>query len=71
MARPASDALYADPVSITSTTPRATTGPATAPRIGVLAVQGDVREHLAALTSLGAEAVLVGVRPRSRESMVS
>src|SRR6476619_142022 len=62
VARPAAYALYADPVSITSTTPRATgatTGPATAPRIGVLAVQGDVREHLAALTALGAEAVLV------------
>ena len=29
------------------------------PRIGVLAVQGDVREHLAALTELGAEAVTV------------
>ncbi|GGM83956.1 pyridoxal 5'-phosphate synthase subunit PdxT [Terrabacter tumescens] len=29
------------------------------PRIGVLAVQGDVREHLAALTALGAEAVTV------------
>ncbi|WP_147066687.1 pyridoxal 5'-phosphate synthase glutaminase subunit PdxT [Terrabacter aerolatus] len=31
----------------------------TLPRIGVLAVQGDVREHLAALTALGAEAVTV------------
>jgi 5'-phosphate synthase pdxT subunit len=29
------------------------------PRIGVLAVQGDVREHLAALTDLGAEAMTV------------
>ncbi|UJH71161.1 pyridoxal 5'-phosphate synthase glutaminase subunit PdxT [Ornithinimicrobium sp. INDO-MA30-4] len=29
------------------------------PRIGVLAVQGDFREHLAALTRLGAEAVSV------------
>jgi len=28
-------------------------------RIGVLALQGDVREHLAALTALGAEAVAV------------
>src|SRR3954454_10329217 len=30
-----------------------------APRIGVLALQGDVREHLAALTAAGAEAVRV------------
>jgi 5'-phosphate synthase pdxT subunit len=30
-----------------------------APRIGVLALQGDVREHLAALRSVGAEAVPV------------
>jgi 5'-phosphate synthase pdxT subunit len=29
------------------------------PRIGVLAVQGDVREHVAALTGLGASAPLV------------
>ena len=36
-----------------------TTSTTTAPRIGVLAVQGDVREHLAALTALGAEAVTV------------
>ncbi|MDN5766630.1 MAG: pyridoxal 5'-phosphate synthase glutaminase subunit PdxT [Humibacillus sp.] len=33
--------------------------PGAAPRIGVLAVQGDVREHLAALTDLGATAVTV------------
>ncbi|GAB2761646.1 pyridoxal 5'-phosphate synthase glutaminase subunit PdxT [Terrabacter koreensis] len=33
--------------------------PAEPVRIGVLAVQGDVREHLAALTALGAEAVTV------------
>ena len=31
----------------------------TAPRIGVLALQGDVREHLAALAEQGAEAVAV------------
>ncbi|MET0199979.1 pyridoxal 5'-phosphate synthase glutaminase subunit PdxT [Rhodococcus sp. RS1C4] len=31
----------------------------TGPRIGVLALQGDVREHLAALSSSGAEAVAV------------
>ncbi|GAA2743327.1 pyridoxal 5'-phosphate synthase glutaminase subunit PdxT [Terrabacter aerolatus] len=36
-----------------------TTSTLTLPRIGVLAVQGDVREHLAALTALGAEAVTV------------
>lgn len=36
------------------------TSPDAAPRIGVLAVQGDVREHLAALREGGAEAV--GVR---------
>jgi pyridoxal 5'-phosphate synthase pdxT subunit len=30
-----------------------------APRIGVLAVQGDVREHVAVLTELGAQAVTV------------
>ncbi len=29
------------------------------PKIGVLALQGDVREHLAALTELGADAVTV------------
>ena len=29
------------------------------PRVGVLALQGDVREHLAVLTALGAEAVPV------------
>src|SRR3954447_25902876 len=29
------------------------------PRIGVLALQGDVREHLAALSSVGAEGVRV------------
>ncbi|MDF2047693.1 pyridoxal 5'-phosphate synthase glutaminase subunit PdxT, partial [Microbacterium sp. Kw_RZR3] len=26
------------------------------PRVGVLALQGDVREHLAVLTALGADA---------------
>jgi 5'-phosphate synthase pdxT subunit len=33
-------------------------GPRT-PRVGVLALQGDIREHVAALTSAGAETVLV------------
>ncbi|MDQ0427104.1 pyridoxal 5'-phosphate synthase glutaminase subunit PdxT [Cellulomonas iranensis] len=37
--------------------------PTTSPTIGVLALQGDVREHVAALTSLGVAAV--GVRRRS------
>jgi 5'-phosphate synthase pdxT subunit len=38
----------------------AATGPHTAvPTIGVLALQGDVREHLAALTALGARALTV------------
>ena len=32
----------------------------TPPRIGVLALQGDVREHLAALREQGAEGVFVG-----------
>ena len=31
----------------------------TTPRIGVLALQGDVREHLTALTAAGADAVAV------------
>lgn len=35
------------------------TGPDTAPRIGVLALQGDVREHLAALRAAGADPVAV------------
>lgn len=35
------------------------TGDAPAPRVGVLAVQGDVREHLAALTRCGADAITV------------
>ncbi|GAA4815431.1 pyridoxal 5'-phosphate synthase glutaminase subunit PdxT [Tomitella cavernea] len=39
----------------------------TAPRIGVLALQGDVREHLAALRSCGAEAMPV----RSAEDLGS
>lgn len=43
---------------------RAGTGRTRIPRIGVLAVQGDVREHLRALTLAGAEAI--GVR-RERE----
>jgi pyridoxal 5'-phosphate synthase pdxT subunit len=38
------------------------------PRIGVLAVQGDVREHLAALTELGAEATTVR-RPSEVEAI--
>ncbi len=36
-----------------------TAAPAAAPRIGVLALQGDVREHSAALQACGAEAVPV------------
>lgn len=39
-----------------------------APRIGVLALQGDVREHLAALTALGVEAIAVR-RPSELESV--
>lgn len=35
------------------------TGAAGGPRVGVLALQGDVREHLAVLTALGADAVPV------------
>lgn len=38
------------------------------PRIGVLAVQGDVREHLAALRALGADAVTVR-RPAEVEAV--
>lgn len=38
------------------------------PRIGVLAVQGDVREHLAALCALGADAVTVR-RPAEVEAV--
>jgi 5'-phosphate synthase pdxT subunit len=38
------------------------------PRIGVLALQGDVREHVAALEECGAEAVLVR-RPAELESV--
>jgi 5'-phosphate synthase pdxT subunit len=38
------------------------------PRIGVLALQGDVREHLAMLTEAGAEAVAVR-RPGELESL--
>ncbi len=45
-----------------------TAGRHTAPRIGVLAVQGDVREHLAALTALGAEGVTVR-RPAEVEAI--
>ncbi|MCH6470249.1 pyridoxal 5'-phosphate synthase glutaminase subunit PdxT [Sinomonas terrae] len=40
----------------------------TAPRVGVLALQGDVREHLAALESLGAQAVKVR-RPEELEAV--
>jgi 5'-phosphate synthase pdxT subunit len=36
-----------------------TNGAADRPRIGVLALQGDVREHLRALESVGADAVAV------------
>jgi pyridoxal 5'-phosphate synthase pdxT subunit len=35
------------------------TGAARAPRVGVLALQGDVREHVRVLTGLGADAVPV------------
>jgi 5'-phosphate synthase pdxT subunit len=45
----------------------ATTSPAR-PTIGVLAVQGDVREHLAALTEAGARAVTVR-RPSELEAV--
>ena len=38
------------------------------PRVGVLALQGDVREHLHALTALGADAV--GVRRREEVESV-
>ena len=40
----------------------------TGPRIGVLALQGDVREHLRALSDSGAEAVPVR-RPAELESV--
>jgi 5'-phosphate synthase pdxT subunit len=53
-------AFYAGRVSTTSLD--------ATPRIGVLAVQGDVREHLAVLTALGAEAVAVR-RPAEVESI--
>ncbi|MDP9092035.1 MAG: pyridoxal 5'-phosphate synthase glutaminase subunit PdxT [Actinomycetota bacterium] len=39
-----------------------------APRIGVLALQGDVREHISALTRAGADAVAVR-RPEELESL--
>ena len=45
-----------------------TTSILTLPRIGVLAVQGDVREHLAALDALGADAVTVR-RPAEVQSI--
>ena len=84
-------ALYADPVSTSTTNdptrPAATTATTAAagaeaastdagaagagearPLIGVLAVQGDVREHLAALTALGAQAVTVR-RPAEVEAI--
>ena len=72
MASPSPGAFYPDPVSTTTSTARP--APAGAPpdqpkpRIGVLAVQGDVREHLAALTALGAEAVTVR-RPAEVEAI--
>ncbi|NUQ33014.1 MAG: pyridoxal 5'-phosphate synthase glutaminase subunit PdxT, partial [Dermatophilaceae bacterium] len=52
---------YACPVSTTTAPGDTLIQPSTAEavRIGVLAVQGDVREHLAALTALGAEATTV------------
>jgi len=40
----------------------------TTPRVGVLALQGDVREHLAALEACGADAVAVR-RPRELEAV--
>ncbi len=43
------------------------TDTSTTPRIGVLALQGDVREHLAALSASGAEAVTV----RRREELAA
>jgi pyridoxal 5'-phosphate synthase pdxS subunit len=39
---------------------------ASAPRVGVLALQGDVREHMAVLRSLGADALPVRTPGRSR-----
>jgi 5'-phosphate synthase pdxT subunit len=42
--------------------------PGAAPRVGVLALQGDFREHLAVLRSLGAEAVPVR-RPQELASV--
>ena len=78
MARPPWTALYADPVSTTSTStvdgttadrlPDGAVDGLTAPRVGVLAVQGDVREHLAALDALGAEGVTVR-RPAEVEAI--
>src|SRR5206468_1833228 len=38
-----------------------------APRVGVLALQGDVREHLAALTRVGAAAAAVRTAAELRE----
>lgn len=65
-------AFYPDAVSTTTTTARppadTAAGEQPRPRIGVLAVQGDVREHLAALTALGAEAVTVR-RPAEVEAV--
>ena len=42
--------------------------PVTTPRVGVLALQGDVREHLAALEACGARAVAVR-RPRELDAV--
>ncbi|MBF6212852.1 pyridoxal 5'-phosphate synthase glutaminase subunit PdxT [Nocardia puris] len=47
--------MNASPVA----TPAADARPASRPTIGVLALQGDVREHVAALAHCGAEPVLV------------
>jgi 5'-phosphate synthase pdxT subunit len=44
---------------VTPTAPVGTANGAARPRIGVLALQGDVREHLAMLTAAGAEAFTV------------
>jgi pyridoxal 5'-phosphate synthase pdxT subunit len=59
-----------DPVTHPATDPSAdaSADAGAKPLIGVLAVQGDVREHLAALTALGAEAVTVR-RPAEVEAI--
>ena len=39
------------------------------PRIGVFALQGDVREHLRALESLGVATLLASCPPRARRDI--